>query len=133
MNYYKQIAEMLGVELNEEFILENIYGNRYNECTYMFTELGLLHSCSTGFDKSYLLDTVIKGTLIVKKLPWKPEKGRPYWYYSEGWKEATINNWDDDLFDLLTWKVGNCFPTKEEAEEKGKVALEQVRKEFEES
>lgn len=31
------------------------------------------------------------------------------------------------------WKAGNCFHTKEEAEEKGKVALEQLRKEYKES
>lgn len=133
MNYFKQIAEMFGVELNEEFILVHTDGDRYNECTYMFTELGLLHSCSTGFDKSYLLDSVIRGVLIVKKLPWKPKMGMPYWYYSEGWKEGTINQWQDDLFDLLMWKAGNCFKTKEDAEEKGKVALEQLRKEFRES
>lgn len=31
---------------------------------------------------------------------------------------------------LSDWKVGNCFRTKEEAEEKGKYIIEQIESEF---
>lgn len=131
MNYYKQVAEMFGLKLKEEFILADTDGNRYNECKYIFTELGLLHSTEFGFDKSCLLHAVLRGELVVKKLLWKPKTGESYWYYSEAWKEGTINQWKDDLFDLMIWKTGNVFETKE-AESKGEEVLKQVRKGFEE-
>lgn len=110
MSYYKQIAEMFGLELNEEFILADTDGNRYNECKYMFTELGLLHSTDFGFNKSSLLDAVLRGALVVKELPWKPEERCEFYYYR--------------------WKSGNCFKTREEAETKGKEIMEKIVKEY---
>lgn len=132
MNYYKNIAEMLGVELNEEFMLKDKNNNVLSR-KYKFTDKGLMTKFFKEWDESYNFDNIIRGHLTIVKLPWKPEMGMPYWYYSEGWKEGTINQWQDDLFDLLMWKAGNCFHTKEEAEEKGKVALEELRKEYKES
>ena len=41
--------------------------------------------------------------------------------------------WNDDLTDLLFWKVGNCFKTEEEAATKGKEIMEQIKKEYEEA
>ena len=38
MNYYKKIAEMLGVELGEEFSLKNNKTNELNECRYKITQ-----------------------------------------------------------------------------------------------
>lgn len=133
MNYYKNIAEMLGVELNEVFRLKK-KDDKVLRCKYKISLIdGLLFECDDGWIMSGYIDDIISGRLTIVKLPWKPEMGMPYWYYSEGWKEGTINQWQDDLFDLLMWKAGNCFKTKEDAEEKGKVALEQLRKEFRES
>ena len=132
MNYYKKVAEMLGVELNEKFMLKD-KDNEFLPRTYKFTDEGLFYEFCEKWTRSCSFMNVIRGALTIVKLPWKPEKGRPYWYYSEGWKEGTINQWQDDIFDLLMWKAGNCFQTKEEAEEKGKVALEELRKEYKES
>lgn len=38
MNYYKQFAEMLGLELEQEFVLIDSDGNRKNKNTYKITE-----------------------------------------------------------------------------------------------
>ena len=132
MNYYKNIAEILGVQLNEKFMLKD-EDNVFLPRTYRITDIGLMFEFDGALETSSKLLDIISGRLTIVKKPWKPERGVPYWYYSEGWKEATINQWEDDLFDLLTWKVGNCFHTREEAETKGKDALKQLRKEFEES
>lgn len=132
MNYYKNIAEMLGVKLNEKFMLKGT-DNRIRPRIYKITDKGLFYEFDEDWLEGYNLFAIFQGDLKIVKLPWKPEMGMPYWYYSEGWKEGTINQWQDDLFDLLMWKAGNCFQTKEEAEEKGKVALEQLRKEYKES
>ena len=47
MNYYKQFAEMLGLELEQEFILTYADGNRENKYTYKFTEDGLVYKSPT--------------------------------------------------------------------------------------
>ena len=47
MNYYKQFAEMLGLELEQEFVLTDIDGNRKDKYTYKITEDGLLYKSQT--------------------------------------------------------------------------------------
>lgn len=128
MSYYKQIAEMFDLKLNEEFILADTDGNRYNECKYMFTELGLLHSTDFGFNKSSLLDAVLRGALVVKKLPWKPKERCEFYYYGVNGAIKTI--WTGTTFDYYRWKFGNCFKTREEAETKGKKIMEAIQKEY---
>lgn len=45
MNYYKQIAEMLGIELGEEFSLKGNYTGEINRPRYKITqEEGLMYS-----------------------------------------------------------------------------------------
>lgn len=45
MNYYKKIAEMLGVELGEEFSIKNIQTEDINRARYKITkENGLMYS-----------------------------------------------------------------------------------------
>lgn len=62
---------------------------------------------------------------------WKPRVGDVVYYYMlDGWSftEFTVC-----LYDLLLWKTGNCFKTKEEAKTKGKAIMEAIRKEYEEA
>ena len=47
MNYYKQFAEMLGLELEQEFVLTDVDGNRENKYKYKITEDGLLYKTTT--------------------------------------------------------------------------------------
>lgn len=135
MNYYKQIAEMLGVELEEEFKLKPSCLEKPWNCLYRFSKDGLENKYS---DLSWVkcekgtIDNILIGQTEVIKIPWKPEKWEPYWYYSVGLKEANFTQWEDKLWDLLYWKVGNFFKTKEEAETKGKEIIEQIYKEYEE-
>lgn len=135
MNYYKQIAEMLGVELEEEFKLKPSCLEKPWNCLYRFSKDGLENKYSDGVwvkCEKGAIDNILIGQTEVIKIPWKPEKGEPYWYYSVGLKEANLTQWEDKLWDLLYWKVGNFFKTKEEAETKGKEIIEQIYKEYEE-
>lgn len=133
MNYYKQIAEMLGVELGEEFRLKenktkNILIPRYK----ITQEEGLMFSVNRNeFDRSVTLMSIINGSFSVVKLPWKPKKGEAYWHYSEVWGEVVSFEWEDCLYDFLLWKAGNCFKTKEEGDAKAKEIIEKLRKEYE--
>lgn len=98
MNYYKDIVEMPGVKLNEKFMLKDT-DNEFLPRTYKFTDEGLFYEFCETWERSCNFMNVIRGALTIVKLPWKPENGMPYWYYSEGWKEGTINQWQDGLFD----------------------------------
>ena len=133
MNYYKKIAEMLGVELDEEFSLKNnddeILSSKYK----VTASDGLLFKWNNNWGRSNRIIEIINGKLTIVKLPWKPKKGEPYWYYSAGWKEATLMQCEDNLCDMLYWKIGNCFRTEEEAKAKGKEIMEQIQKEYEEA
>ena len=141
MNYYKQVAEMLGLELEQEFVLTdvdgNIKGNIKGELTYKFTEDGLLYKSQTlvnwSKSSSGTILRLLNGDYKVATKPWKPKYGDEYWRRSSmrGFVSSAI--WLDDVIDLCGWKSGNCFKTREEAETKGKEIMEQIMKEYEEA
>ena len=137
MNYYKQFAEMLGLELEQEFVLTDADGNRKNKYTYKFTEDGVLYKSPTFTNWSInslgTIGSLLNGDVKAVPKPWKPKKGEAYWHYSEVWGEVISFDWEDCYYDFLLWKVGNCFKTKEEADIKGKEIMEQIKKEYEES
>lgn len=135
MNYWKQFVEMLGLELEQEFILTDSYGKRKDEYTYKITEDGILYQKEYNFwilEPSITLACLLKGSYKAVPKPWKPKNGERYWYYSPLSRETFYLTREDGLDDLLLWKAGNCFKTKEEAETKGKKIMEQIAKEFEE-
>lgn len=134
MNYYKKIAEMLGVELEEEFKLKPSCLEKPWNCIYRFSKDGLENKYS---DLSWVkcekgaIDNILIGLTEVIKIPWKPKKGEAYWHYSEVWSEVISFEWEDCLYDFLLWKAGNCFKTKEEGDAKAKEIIEKLRKEYE--
>lgn len=135
MNYYKKIAEMLGVELGEEFSIKNIQTEDINRARYKITkEKGLMYSIGgEEWNRSSSLLAIFSGAYSIVKLPWKPKKGEAYWHYSEVWREVISFEWEDCLYDFLLWKAGNCFKTKEEGDAKAKEIIEKLRKEYEEA
>ena len=132
MNYYKQIAEMLGLELEQEFVITDLDGKRKDTITYKFTEDGLFTN-NLSVKVTLTLDLLLTGKYKAVPKPWKPKKGDEYWRCSSknGFVSSTI--WLDDVIDICGWKSGNCFKTKEEAETKGKEIMEQLQKEYEEA
>ena len=138
MNYYKQFAEMLGLELEQEFVLTDD-GNRKNKYTYKITDDGILFKLPTS-DKwttsySFTSLNILNGDYKVVPKQWKPKKGDNYSYYINSTYFEGINScmWTDECLDLLHWKVGNCFKTEEEAKTKGKEIIEKIQKEYEEA
>ena len=134
MNYYKQIAEMLDLELEQEFVITDLDGKRKDTITYKFTEDGLFSKANDLSAKvTLILDLLLTGKYKEVPKPWKPKKGDEYWRCSSkcGFVSSTI--WLDDVIDICGWKSGNCFRTKEEAETKGKEIMEQLQKEYEEA
>ena len=124
MNYMKQIAQMLGVELDEEFYLEDItdgYYVAYDEAKAVFklSNSGMLikdkHAVSGWIDSTYqpLLGVLIGRYTIVKN-PWKPLHGLRYYYVTPN-KTLDYTIFDSSCYwDFMAYTLGNCFRTKEE-------------------
>lgn len=137
MNYYKQFAEMLGLELEQEFRLVNPDGTKVDNDLYKIREDGLFYKKRKDGvwlpEPSTTLSSLLQGLCKVVPKPWKPENGDRYWYYSEAWDEENCVMWKGEFSDLLLWKVGNCFRTEKEAAAKGKEVMEAIHKEYEEA
>ena len=134
MNYYKQIAEMLDLELEQEFVITDLDGKRKDTITYKFTEYGLFSKANDLSVKvTLILDLLLTGKYKAVPKPWKPKKGEEYWRCSSVRGTVLSTIWLDDVIDICGWKSGNCFRTKEEAETKGKEIMEQLQKEYEEA
>lgn len=137
MNYWKQFAEMLGLELGEEFVITDSYGERKDEDKYKIEEDGFYYKNKEIEDwltePSTTVNKLISGDYKAVPKPWKPKKGDEYWRCSSmrGFVSSAI--WLDDVIDLCGWKSGNCFKTREEAQSKGKEIMEQIMKEYEEA
>lgn len=131
MNYYEEISKMLGVELDEEFKLSFTKNFVYKITLdgLMVRQLGEFEWCESV---PVTLTKLFEGKYSVVKLPWKPNFMNEYYAYSTYSNAAVRLFWKGITEDLLYWKLGNCFRTREEAEVKGKEIMEQIIKEFEE-
>ena len=111
-NKMKQIAELLGVELYEEFYIRHS-GTREK---YRFTEKGLEYHYNIegwGWANSCLIE-IFTGEFEIIKTPWKPKCLDEFWYIRAN---GTIgkDRWCDVDVDNLFFKLGNAYKTEEEA------------------
>ena len=137
MNYYKQFAEMLGLELDEEFSLVKPNGEKVNEDKCKITEDGILYQREKNglwlSEPLITLYSLLNGSYKAVPKPWKPKEGELYWYYSKTLNQTISRNWNAENYALCLWKCGNCFKTEKEANEKGKEIMKQLQKEYEEA
>lgn len=117
-NLMQEVANLLGVEIGEEFRLDN----PDNDKVFRLTADGLLNDDNILCTESltYLL---IGGCKIVK-LPWEPKQGELYWVVLEN----RVVEWVcvNGMTDRSYLKLGNRFHTKEEAE----ANADRIRKEI---
>ena len=124
MNYMKQVAEMLGVELGEEFELKDIDTGDVCNGKYRLSERGLEY-CD-NYDGEWfgsgLLNSLLIGNDEIVKLPYKPKVGDKAWtvmlsihsckYFATEEIYAPHRN----LFDALRAELGLWYRTEAEAE-----------------
>ena len=136
MTYYKQFAEMLGLELEQEFNLVTNNMEKANSNTYKIKEDGLYCEAATHeywfVASSEYLDILLEGEFKAVPKPWKPKDGDAYWKWATNIEAAQFKRWNGASTDFACWKLGNCFKTSEEAKTKGKEIMEQLKKEYEE-
>ena len=137
MNYYKQFAEMLGLELEQEFRLVNPDGTKVDNDLYKIREDGLFYKKRKDGvwlpEPSTTLSSLLQGLCKVVPKPWKPKFGDAYWKWATNLELAQFKRWNDASTDFACWKLGNCFKTSEEAKSKGKEIMEKLVKEYEEA
>ena len=117
MNHMAEVAKMLGVELGERFTIIDLDGEIMgtaiiDECGFKLIEYNVNYTNSWH---QYALENLLTGKYIIKRKPWKPPKGDKYWHISSN-GSADYYCWTDDTLDFLTYKLGNCYRTREEAE-----------------
>lgn len=119
MNYMAEVANMLGVELGEEFKCDNGY-------KYMFTEKGVIshdfvrHGLYLRPDEEAehyvnILMSLLNGSLTIISKPWHPNKNDIFWSV-DAVGNAMWGVWQGTTQHLTYYKLGNCYRTQEEAE-----------------
>lgn len=132
MNYMEKVAEMLGVEMREEF---KIQAGKIlvNEELFVITEGGIRDMDGTSRNDG-ILPNLLMGVFTVKKLPWKPtDDERVYFITPEG--GVSCSYFKRVLYLLALYKLGKLYRTREEAEahaEEDKAYWDEARKELEE-
>ena len=115
-NCMAAVAELLGVELGEEFIIEN----KDRKETVVLAADGfhvIQPNDVLGPDHGKLLSKVLQGLYEVKKKPWVP-KYKEY-YYSPSITQRRVMEllWLDDTRDYALKALGMVYKTKKEAKE----------------
>lgn len=115
-NLIPEIAQMLGVELNEEFKI--IRGNDMGK--YYFED-GKLYKERDGLDLSAptMLIELIAGNAAIVKLPWKPKIYDIYWTFKAAHRDLwciTDVHWTNNPNDAAAFKAGWVYRTRVEAE-----------------
>ena len=134
-NLIPEIAELLGVELGEEFIIEE---DKSSNKFFRFTEYGVKVRDISGKDIALsradvaILNELILGRCELIKIPWRPLCGDAYWTFAileNDTLDISCNYWDflnSSICDFALLKAGWIFRTKKEAQ----TALPAVAKEL---
>ena len=118
MNLIPKIAELLGVEIGEEFKF-----SADDDIKHKFSEGGLMYeSLKQGewkLEQHYTFYRLLRGDLEIINLPFEPKEGDAYYFMVLTTKELTISRTifnSNSTIDLMRKYCGNCFRTEAEAE-----------------
>ena len=120
-NYMQDVARMLGVELEEEFMIDS------SDKVYRFFKNGLCFQCDGAWlPAEYQFFDLIKGDSKIVKLPWQPKVGDVYYRPWRYFKGVTSTYWNNAVEDFALKEAGVVFRTAEECE----AALPALRKKY---
>lgn len=118
MNYMKDIAKLLGVELGEEFYLEDVTDGYYfsddnfKKVTFRLSDTGMFRkdkNTETGWkDLTGYLMAILTGRYTIVKKPDKPKTGDGY-YYVTSKKTVNYTEFQDYTLDIIFYQLGNFF------------------------
>ena len=114
-NCMAAVAKMLGVELGEEFIIEN--KDRKETVVIAMDGFHVIQPNDIlGPDHGKLLSRVLQGLHEVKKKPWEPKYKECYYCPCIGAKGVNQMPWYGVTIDYLLKALGMVYRTREEAE-----------------
>ena len=112
-NQMKEVAKLLGVELEEIFRLKKY--ESYFRFTREYFESSL-DGNNWSIADSLTLFAVLNGRATIQKLPWKPEYNEEYYIPSIGNASGyNVFFWEGDNVDDEYYNLGLVFKSKEEA------------------
>ncbi|MBO1701057.1 hypothetical protein [Eubacterium callanderi] len=114
-NYMSEIAQMLGVEIGEEFNLLNEDGEIVLYSPYKFTGDSIIDYEGNTL-RGWRLWNLLTGEYTLQKRPWRLKDGGEYWYVSSNGKVYTTTLCATNACELAMLNMGNCFLTEEAAE-----------------
>lgn len=118
-NLIPQIAEMLGLQLGEEF---KVVSKEGNEQICNFTMAGLFehdNKESGSYNKELLAEIVCNNAEIVK-MPWKPKQDETFYTFGihateDKWVVVSCKWWDN-VKNLALYRLGWIYRSQKEAE-----------------
>ena len=113
-NCMAAVAKLLGVELGEEFIIEN----KDSKETVVLAADGfhvIQPNNVVGPDHGKLLSKVLQGLYEVKKKPWEPKNCDDYYVLNVETGRIECYSWGATTFDLAVKSLGIIHRTQEEA------------------
>ena len=114
-NCMADVAKLLGVELGEEFIIEN--ADRKETVVLAADGFHVIQPNNVlGPDHGKLLSKVLQGLYEVKKKPWVPKCNEYYYCPSVRQIGVSYVKWWGDIIDYALKALGMVYKTKEEAE-----------------
>ena len=124
-NLMPEVAKLLGVEIGEEFKVDNPGAAG----RYKIDDFGVLLYTSVPcgeYEESQCFNicTLLSGLHKIIKTPFKPKLGENYYTVEED--RVFLDCWENCMNDYAYLKLGNCFRTKEEAENNA----DRIRKEI---
>ena len=118
-NLLGSVADLLGVELGEEFVIEN--ADRKETVILAADGLHVIQPNGVlGPEHGKLLSKVLQGLYEVKKKPWEPKYGEEYWtiifFAHKTNPRVKLYTWEDDKVDFSNLCLGLVYRTQDEAE-----------------
>lgn len=131
MNYMKQVAEMLGVEIDEEFKLLYPSGE-ISEFSFVITDNGIVRLDGNSLACSDIFRGILAGEYQIKKIPWKPAKNQEYYMPSieDGYASFCGYTWSDNRKCENRYNSGLVCRTEDEAIEKAEKILELLTQQY---
>ncbi len=82
-NYMKQVADMLGIYLDEEFYMQHVEENKVpTYAYYKLTYNGLYECINNEWEYCYALPSLLRGEYRIIEKPFVPKTGDEYYYIS---------------------------------------------------
>ena len=114
-NCMADVAKLLGVELGEEFIIEN--KDRKETVVLAMDGFHVIQPNNVvGPDHGKLLSKVLQGLYAVKKKPWELKEGEMYYYPSVNDGKVYNTIWLNTSMGYALKVLGMVYRTQEEAE-----------------